>query len=93
MYQTIFAGIKKYGINVQEDYENGSSTGTAKGNIPITNLKLSSITGSMTGDSSSMAVYILCGSGGCSSWTWSSISITNSVKSNSCNYEPSGFTC
>ncbi|KAJ8957032.1 hypothetical protein NQ317_008339 [Molorchus minor] len=86
------SGITYYGINIQEDYENGSSSGTAKGNIPITGLKMSSITGSMTG-SHSMPVYILCGDGGCSSWSWSDISITGNKKSNSCNYSPSGFSC
>ncbi|XP_066257140.1 polygalacturonase-like [Euwallacea similis] len=88
-----FSNIRKYGINIQEDYEDGSSSGHPKGNIPITNLKINEISGSMTGDSSSMPVYILCGSGGCSSWTWSSISISNGKKANSCNFEPSGFTC
>ncbi|XP_050300104.1 polygalacturonase-like [Anthonomus grandis grandis] len=87
------SGIKKYGINIQEDYENGSSSGTPKGNIPITNLVLNSITGSMTGDSNSMAVYILCGTGGCSNWQWSSISISSAAKTNKCNYTPTGFTC
>ncbi|ENN74448.1 polygalacturonase [Dendroctonus ponderosae] len=87
------SSIKKYGINVQEDYKSGSSSGTPKANIPISNLKMSGITGSMTGDSSSMPVYILCADGGCSSWTWSDVSITNGVKSSSCNYEPSGYTC
>ncbi|XP_076272267.1 polygalacturonase-like [Rhynchophorus ferrugineus] len=87
------SGITNYGINVQQDYENGSSSGNPKGNIPIKNLKLSSVTGSMSGGSSSMPVYILCGSGGCSSWTWSGVSITGGKKSNSCNFSPSGFTC
>ncbi|KAL1509556.1 hypothetical protein ABEB36_004270 [Hypothenemus hampei] len=93
-YQNIkLSGIKKYGINIQEDYENGSSSGNPKSNIPITNLKMISVTGTMSGDSSSMPVYILCGSGGCSDWSWSTVSITNGKKSNSCNFTPSGFTC
>ncbi|MDN4163606.1 glycosyl hydrolase family 28 protein, partial [Nocardioides abyssi] len=39
------SGIRKYGINVQEDYQGGSSSGTPKGNIPISNLIMTSVTG------------------------------------------------
>lgn len=85
-------GITKYGINVQEDYEDGSSSGTAKGNIPITNLVLKNVKGTMTG-SNSVPVYILCGTDGCSNWKWSGISITGGKKSSSCNYTPSGYSC
>ncbi|KAJ8940646.1 hypothetical protein NQ318_012729 [Aromia moschata] len=86
------SGITYYAINVQEDYENGSSSGTPKGNIPITGLTIKGITATMTG-SHSVPVYILCGTGGCSSWSWSSISISGNEKSSSCNYTPSGYSC
>ncbi|XP_050305046.1 polygalacturonase-like [Anthonomus grandis grandis] len=87
------SGITNYGVNVQQDYKNGKSTGSPTNNIPITNLNLQGVTGSMSGGSSSMPVFILCGSKGCSSWTWSKVSITNGKKSNSCNFKPSGFSC
>ncbi|KAF7278483.1 hypothetical protein GWI33_008385 [Rhynchophorus ferrugineus] len=87
------SGITNYGINVQENYANGGDSGDPVGNIPITNLNLQSVTGSMSGDSNSMAVYILCGNGGCSNWAWSGISIYNAKLSNSCNFTPSGFYC
>ncbi|XP_050304520.1 polygalacturonase-like [Anthonomus grandis grandis] len=93
-YQNIqFSGITHYGINVQEDYKGGKSTGSPTSNIPITNLNLQNVTGSMSGGSNSMPVFILCGSTGCSSWTWSTVSIANGTKSNSCNFTPSGFSC
>ncbi|KAH1027634.1 hypothetical protein HUJ05_001109 [Dendroctonus ponderosae] len=82
------SSITKYGINVQEDYADGSSTGSPKGNIPITNLVLNEVTGSMSGGSSSMAVYILCGTDGCSDWKWSGVSVTNAKKDSSCNFTP-----
>ncbi|XP_050299865.1 polygalacturonase-like isoform X2 [Anthonomus grandis grandis] len=88
-----FSGITNYAINIQQDYKNGKSTGTPTNNIPITNLNLQNVAGSMSGSSKSMPVYILCGSNGCSSWTWSKVSITNGKKSNSCNFSPSGFSC
>ncbi|XP_050305047.1 polygalacturonase-like [Anthonomus grandis grandis] len=87
------SGITTYGVNVQQDYKDGKSTGSPTNNIPITNLNLQGVTGSMSGGSSSMPVFILCGSKGCSSWTWSTVSITNGKKSNSCNFTPSGFSC
>ncbi|KAJ8940647.1 hypothetical protein NQ318_012730 [Aromia moschata] len=85
-------GITRYGINIQEDYEEGSSTGNPKGNIPITALTMQNIEGTMAG-SDSIPVYILCGTDGCAEWSWSSISITGNDTSNYCNYTPDGFTC
>lgn len=89
----MFLGITKYAVNVQEDYADGSSTGTPSNNIPISNLVLDTITGSMSGGSSSMAVYILCATDGCSDWTWSDISISAAKKDSSCNFTPTGYTC
>ncbi|KAJ8958401.1 hypothetical protein NQ318_002183 [Aromia moschata] len=85
------SGITKYGINVQEDYANGGSTGTAVGNVPITNLQMINVEGTVS--SKAMAVYILCGDGGCSSWNWSGVSISGAGQSNNCNFTPSGFSC
>ncbi|XP_060535275.1 polygalacturonase-like [Cylas formicarius] len=94
VYKNIkMSGISRYVINVQEDYAGGSSTGKPKNNIPITGLDISDVTASTTG-SSCVPVYILCASGGCSSWTWSKISYSGKYKSNDCTgYTPSGFSC
>ncbi|RVD87920.1 uncharacterized protein DFL_002123 [Arthrobotrys flagrans] len=51
-------GIKKYGIVIQQDYENGSPTGTPTNGVKIDKLKLSGVTGTVT--SSATNVYILC---------------------------------
>nr|ADU33339.2 endopolygalacturonase [Gastrophysa viridula] len=85
------SGIRKYGVNIEQDYENGKPTGTPKNNIPITGLTISGVTGTMTG-SNSKAVYILCASGGCSGWTWG-VSITGSHKDNYCKNQPSNVKC
>lgn len=82
--------IRKYGINIQEDYENGHSSGKPNNNIPITNLVMDNVQGSC--ESSATGVYILCASGGCSNWSWSNVKITG-AKKNSCNYQPSGYSC
>lgn len=84
------SGITKYGIVLEQDYENGSPTGTPTNGVPITGLTLKSVTGTVS--SSAKDYYILCGSGSCSNWSFSGVSVKGG-KSDSCNYKPSGFSC
>ncbi|XP_056634950.1 polygalacturonase-like [Diorhabda carinulata] len=86
------SGISSYGINIQQDYTNDGSTGNPKGNIVIKDLTLTNIYGTLSGTYST-AIYVLCGSGGCSNWHWSGINLQGASQPNSCNYAPSGFTC
>ncbi|CAH1100341.1 unnamed protein product [Psylliodes chrysocephalus] len=86
------SGITYYGINVQQDYANGGSTGHASNNIPIKGLKMNRITGTMTGSKSS-AIYVLCGSGACYNFNWSGVSISGASKGSYCNYKPPGVQC
>jgi polygalacturonase len=60
------SGITKYGVVIEQDYENGSSTGTPTTGVPITDLTLDGITGRAS--SSGTNVYILSGKGSCSDW-------------------------
>jgi polygalacturonase len=85
------SGITKYGIVIEQDYENGSPTGTPTTGVPITGLTLSSVTGSVA--SSATDIYVLCGSGSCSGWKWSGVSVTGGKKSSSCENVPSGASC
>ncbi|CAH1102452.1 unnamed protein product [Psylliodes chrysocephalus] len=87
--------ITNFGINVQQDYSNGSSTGVPKGNIPIVNFTLNNISGNMKSfrESPTLAVKILCGQDGCSDWTWNDVVITDARNASYCNYEPVGFSC
>lgn len=62
-----FSGITEYGIVIEQDYENGSPTGTATNGVPITGLVLNNVKGTVA--STATNVYILCGSGSCSDWT------------------------
>jgi polygalacturonase len=82
------SGITKYGIVIQQDYENGSPTGKPTTGVPITGLTISGVTGSVT--SSATPVYILCGKGSCSGWTWSGNNVTGGKKSTKCLNIPSG---
>ena len=54
------SGITDYGIVVEQDYENGSPTGTPTNGVPITDLTVSGITGTVESDAQD--VYILCAS-------------------------------
>ncbi|KAI0850134.1 glycoside hydrolase family 28 protein [Daldinia vernicosa] len=85
------SNITKYGIVIEQDYENGSPTGTPTTGVPITDLTVSKVTGSVA--SSATDVYILCGKGSCSNWTWSGVSITGGKTSSKCSNVPSGASC
>lgn len=83
--------IKKYGIVIQQDYENGSPTGKPTTGVPITDLTIKNVKGTVA--SSGTDVYILCGRSSCSNWTWTGNSVTGGKKSTSCSNVPSGASC
>jgi polygalacturonase len=85
----ILTGITEYGITVRQDY-NGVS-GTPTNGVTIKNFVLSNIVGTVT--SAGTDIYIVCGSGSCSSWTWSGINVTGGKTSSSCQNLPSGISC
>jgi len=73
------SGITNYGIIIEQDYTNSGATGTPGTSVPISNVVLTNISGSMSGG---MAEYILCGN--CKSFSFSGISITGASKTSSC---------
>ncbi|KAH7382300.1 glycoside hydrolase [Pyrenochaeta sp. MPI-SDFR-AT-0127] len=83
--------IAKYGIVIQQDYENGSPTGTPTTGVPITGLTIQNVKGTVAAKGTN--VYILCGKGSCSNWTWTGNSVTGGKKSTSCLNVPSGASC
>lgn len=80
--------IEKYGLVIQQDYKNGSPTGTPTTGVPITDLTLKNIKGTVK--SSGINEYILCGKGSCSNWSTSGVSITGGSKKKTCSNIPSG---
>ena len=82
------SNIAKYGIVIEQDYENGSPTGTPTTGVPITGLTVTGVKGSVA--SSGTNTYLLCGKGSCSGWTWSGNSVTGGKKSTKCQNIPSG---
>lgn len=85
------SGISSYGIVIEQDYENGSPTGTPTTGVPITDLTIDGVTGTV--DSDATNIYILCGSGSCSDWTWTGVSVTGGKTSTKCENIPSGASC
>ncbi|KAJ5194125.1 Glycoside hydrolase family 28 [Penicillium cf. griseofulvum] len=66
--------ISSYGIVIEQDYENGSPTGKPTTGVPITGLTVEKVTGTV--ESSATDIFILCGTGSCSDWTWTGNAIT-----------------
>ena len=85
------SNISKYGVVIEQDYENGSPTGTATTGVPITDLTLNGVKGSVS--SSATPIYLLCGKGSCSGWKWSGVAVTGGKKSSKCTNVPAGASC
>lgn len=83
--------IAKNGIIIEQDYENGSPTGKPTTGVPITGLDIENVTGSVSSDAT--PIYILCGKGACSDWTWSGVKVTGGEKSSKCQNVPSPASC
>ncbi|KAF7271942.1 hypothetical protein GWI33_015240 [Rhynchophorus ferrugineus] len=94
-YENItFKGLTSTGINIQQNYRNLPPNSTQpkvpKNNIPIRNLQLINVTGSVL--SSAVPIYIVCAEEGCYDWMFTDVSVTGK-KSNDCNFTPSDFNC
>ncbi|KAF2090735.1 glycoside hydrolase family 28 protein [Saccharata proteae CBS 121410] len=82
------SNVTKYGIVIEQDYENGSPTGTPTTGVPITDLTVSDVTGSVASDATN--VYVLCGKGACSDWSWSGVELSGGSTSKKCKNIPAG---
>ncbi|CAL5869571.1 uncharacterized protein PFLUO_LOCUS3801 [Penicillium psychrofluorescens] len=85
------SNISDEGIVIEQDYENGSPTGTPTTGIPITDLTVEKISGSVQSDAA--PVYILCGEGSCSDWTWEDVDLSGGQASDKCANVPNGIEC
>ncbi|KAJ3118555.1 hypothetical protein HK100_000586 [Physocladia obscura] len=66
--------ISTMGVVVRQDYENGDPVGKAVSKLPISDVTLTNVHGTVT--SSADSVFILCATGECTEFTWSEINIT-----------------
>lgn len=92
-YRNIFldnAGVdadySDYGIIVTQSY-NGDK-GSPTNGVSITGFVLQNVTGTVGSDAA--RIYIECGVGSCSDWSWSDVSVTGGKASSSCQNVPSG---
>jgi polygalacturonase len=81
--------ISKYGVVIEQDYKNGSPTGTPTSGVPIKDVTLKNVKGTVA--SSGTDIYVLCAS--CSNFSWSGVSVTGGKKSSKCKGVPSGASC
>ncbi|KAF2435710.1 glycoside hydrolase [Tothia fuscella] len=77
------SGITKYGVVIQQDYRNDGPTGKAGNGCKIRGLTLEDVKGSSKGT----AVYINCGSGSCTNWSWTRVNVSG--KKGGCKNPPS----
>lgn len=82
-------GITDYGLDVQQDYLNGGPNGTPTNGVIISDIKFIDITGTASGDDA-YDIYILCGDGSCSDFTFENVNISGGGMGDSCNYPAEG---
>ncbi|KAJ5730451.1 uncharacterized protein N7483_004959 [Penicillium malachiteum] len=87
------SSISKYGILIEQNYDGGDLKGDPTSGVPITDLTIKSISGSGAVSSSGYNVAIVCGSSGCSDWTWSSVEVSGGKTYGSCENVPSVASC
>ncbi|KUJ08893.1 polygalacturonase E precursor [Mollisia scopiformis] len=83
------SGITDYGIVVRQDYD--GTTGDPTNGITIKDFVLDGVTGTV--ESSGTNIWILCGSGSCTDWTWTDVDVTGGATSTDCTNVPSGASC
>ena len=77
---------------IQQDYENGSPTGKPTSGVPITDLTIKGVTGTVT--SKAQPIYLLCGDGACSNWSWSGVKLSGGQgEKKKCMNVPSPASC
>lgn len=85
--------LNRYGILIEQNYDGGDLHGDPTSGVPITGLTVKSITGTSGVTSSGYNVVIVCGSGACTGWTWSGVTVTGGKKYASCQNVPSVAAC
>ncbi|KAL4949860.1 Endopolygalacturonase [Aspergillus filifer] len=83
--------INKYGILIEQNYDGGDLHGDPTSDIPITDLTISDVSGSVSSDGYNIA--IVCGSSGCSDWTWESVDVSGGETYDECENVPSVASC
>jgi polygalacturonase len=82
------SNIKNYGIDIQQDYLNGGSSGVATNGVRVADINFSKISGWVV--PAAMDYYILCGNGSCTDFRFYEVNVRGGSKPSSCNYPPKG---
>lgn len=85
--------IEKYGILIEQNYDGGDLHGDPTSDLPITNLVISDIHGKNAVSSSGKNIAIVCGTTGCSDWTWKNVEVTGGKTYSDCQNVPSVASC
>ncbi|ETS73906.1 endopolygalacturonase C [Pestalotiopsis fici W106-1] len=83
------SGGDDYGIIVMQSY-NGVD-GEPTNGVSVTNFVLQNVTGTVQSDA--VNIYIECGVGSCSDWTWTDVHVTGGKNSTDCQNVPEGISC
>ncbi|KAF3013316.1 hypothetical protein E8E14_011116 [Neopestalotiopsis sp. 37M] len=83
------SGGDDYGIIVMQSY-NGVD-GEPTNGVSITNFVLQNVTGTVQSDA--VNIYIECGEGSCSDWSWTDVHVTGGKNSTDCQNVPEGISC
>lgn len=75
--------ITEYGIVVRQDY---NDEGVATNGVTVSNIIFDGIAGTV--ESTGTDIFIYCGDGSCTDWTWEGIDITGGKTSTDCQYLP-----
>lgn len=83
------SGITNYGIVIEQDYQNGSPTGTPTNGVSLKGVSANGVTGSVA--SGAKEVYVLCGTG-CADFSFSGVDITGGSKGSVSGVTISGYS-
>ncbi|KAJ6014929.1 family 28 glycoside hydrolase [Penicillium herquei] len=86
--------ISKYGILIEQNYDGGDlDGGTPTSGVPITDLTIENISGTDAVESGGYNIVIVCGSSGCSDWTWTDVEVTGGSTYSDCENAPDDISC
>ena len=83
------SAITEYGIVVDQAYD--GTAGDPTNGVTISGFVLDNVVGTV--ESSGTNIYIECGSGSCTDWTWSGVDVTGGKTATDCLNVPSGASC
>ena len=84
----MLSNIKSYGIDIEQDYENGGPTGTPSNGVLVANIRFENIKGWVVPQA--MDYYVLCGDGSCQDFKFQDVDIWGGNLTSSCNYPADG---